>query len=83
MAPSSDGLLSSILNDDDLQLMDPAMGADGKDTQAQKNNSVCNFWGVPPRSIYRWYVPCADDGHRQQLSAVQQHDEHRDHSTKR
>lgn len=31
MAPSSDGLLSSILNDDDLQLMDPAaMGADGK-----------------------------------------------------
>lgn len=29
MAPSSDGLLSSILNDDDLQLMDPAMGADG------------------------------------------------------
>lgn len=30
MTPSSDGLLSSILNDDDLQLMDPAMGADGK-----------------------------------------------------
>jgi len=29
MAPSSDGLLSSILNDDDLQLMDPSMGADG------------------------------------------------------
>lgn len=29
MTPSSDGLLSSILNDDDLQLMDPAMGADG------------------------------------------------------
>lgn len=29
MAPSSEGLLSSILNDDDLQLMDPAMSADG------------------------------------------------------
>lgn len=29
MAPSSDGLLSSILNDDDLQLMDPSMGTDG------------------------------------------------------
>ncbi|XP_050430343.1 segmentation protein cap'n'collar [Adelges cooleyi] len=28
-APSSDGLLSSILNDDDLQLMDPAMAPDG------------------------------------------------------
>jgi len=64
--------------------MDPAMGADGKDTQTQKKNSVCNFWVVPPRLIYRWYVPGADDGHRQQLSAVQQqHDEHRDHSTKR
>lgn len=33
MTPSSDGLLSSILNDDDLQLMDPAMGADGKKNQ--------------------------------------------------
>lgn len=33
MTPSSDGLLSSILNDDDLQLMDPAMGADGKENQ--------------------------------------------------
>ncbi|XP_050523220.1 segmentation protein cap'n'collar isoform X2 [Daktulosphaira vitifoliae] len=29
MTPSSDGLLSSILNDDDLQLMDPAMAPDG------------------------------------------------------
>lgn len=34
MTPSSDGLLSSILNDDDLQLMDPsAMGADGKNAE--------------------------------------------------
>lgn len=37
MTPSSDGLLSSILNDDDLQLMDPAaMGADGN-----KNKIIC------------------------------------------
>lgn len=36
MAPSSDGLLSSILNDDDLQLMDPAMGTDGKNSENQR-----------------------------------------------
>lgn len=40
MAPSSDGLLSSILNDDDLQLMDPSMGTDGKNAKTYKKYSL-------------------------------------------
>lgn len=39
-AGSSDGLLSSILNDDDLQLMDPAMGADGKNPRTKTRLDV-------------------------------------------
>lgn len=81
MAPSSDGLLSSILNDDDLQLMDPAMGADGKAAKTQQINSVCN---LRASYMYRWNLPGSDDGNCQQLSAVQQqHHEHRDHGAKR